>query len=199
MNTEKQLCIHPDYVQRPNPTHFDDRGMKDLWQDNVYKYARDLAVVHDFRRIVDFGCGSGYKLMKYFSGFETVGYELEPSLSYLHELYPNRKWYDASTAGTLVGDLLICSDVIEHMLDPVSFLEKLKQGPINPLIFSTPALEILAERGWSCRLGPPDNTSHVREWTTREFRSFIEMHFRVLDQRVVNCEQGTQLILAELI
>jgi hypothetical protein len=191
------LCIHPDYVQRENPYHFDDRELRDEWQDGVYRYARDVAYKFGYT-ILDFGCGSGFKLMKYFSAFNTIGYELEPSLSFLKEKYPDRLWEFASTDGHFVGDLLICADVIEHIVDPLPLLEKIKRGPLNTMIFSTPSLEILSERGLSPRLGPPDNESHIREWTTLEFYSFMSVHFNVLDHQVVSCAQGTQLILAEL-
>lgn len=189
--------MHPDYIVREKPNHFDDRTMRDEWQNAVYDYARDWAFQNKSRRIVDYGCGSGYKLLKYFSGFETVGYEVEPTLSYLHATYPDRFWASSSKFYS-VGDLLICADVLEHIVNPSHVLKTFSRGPLRYFILSTPALEILNDRGLSPRMGPPDNESHVREWTTMEFRSFVEMHLRVLDHCVVNCAQGTQLILAEL-
>jgi len=191
------LCLPPNYQQRPDPVHFDDRRMRDEWQDEVYVYARRYAREHDVLRIIDWGCGSGYKLMKHLSGFRTTGYELEPSLSHLRARYPDRDWRSALTEEYLSADLLICADVIEHVCDPVHFMELLKRGPCQTFVLSTPALEILHERGQSPRLGPPNNESHVREWTTLEFRSFIEMHLRIRDH-VVFARQGTQLVLAEL-
>ncbi len=192
------LCIHPHYRHRPDPAHFDDRSMRDEWQNAVYSYARDFTRDRDIRRVVDFGCGSGYKLMKYFAGFETVGYELEPSLSHLLETYPGRTWQKASLDGRFTGDLLICADVIEHLADPTVLMEKIKRGPLQTVILSTPALEILAERGESPRLGPPDNESHVNEWTTREFRDFCAIHLNVIEHLVIDARQGTQLVLADM-
>jgi hypothetical protein len=191
------LCIHPEYQQRAEPSHFDDRDQRDLWQDDVYAWAKDYAVEESLGRVLDFGCGSGYKLMKYFSAADTVGYEVEPSLSYLANNYPDRDWQPASTDGRFVGDLLLCVDVIEHLVDPLPLMHKLRRGPLQRVILSTPALEILAERGESPRLGPPNNESHAREWTTREFRDFVEMHLRV-EEHVVFARQGTQMILARL-
>lgn len=191
-----KLCIHPRYEQRAEPRHFDDRRMRDEWQNDVYLYAARIAR-GGAQRILDFGCGSGYKFMKYFGGYDTVGFELEPSLSYLKETYPDRQWYSPDSVSCFVGDLLICSDVIEHIVDPLPLMEKIKRGPLQRVILSTPALEVLSERGQSPRLGPPNNESHVREWTTLEFQSFVEMHLRILDH-VVFARQGTQLIYAEL-
>lgn len=197
MDWTRTLCTHPMYRHRVHATHFDDRNMRDLWQDAVYARARELARANDYRSVADYGCGSGYKLMKYFGGFHTVGYELEPSLSYLRSTYPEKKWAAPSNA-TIYGDMLICADVIEHVDNPVALLESFKSGPLRTIVLSTPALEILAERGESPRLGPPNNESHLREWTTREFYDFVSMHFDVVEHTVINCQQGTQMIVASL-
>lgn len=189
------LCIHPQYRCRMDPVHFDDRTMRDEWQNAVYTLARDIAYSKQFRSVTDFGCGSGFKLMKYFSGFKTLGYEVEPALSYLKSTYPDRVWF-GNTPEVFVGDMLICADVIEHMLDPISLLRTIANSPIRVAVLSTPALEILAERGQSPRFGPPDNKSHINEWTTLEFRSFVAMHLNVVDHVVVDAAQGTQVIVA---
>lgn len=201
MTSEKltrALCTHPEYQHRQSATNFDDREMRDLWQDAVYARAREIARVHDYRSVVDYGCGSGYKLMKYFSGMQTIGYELEPCLSYLRDNYPSRVWEHPDHARWIHGDMLICADVIEHVQDPVALLESFKTGPLRTIVLSTPALEILAERGESPRLGPPNNESHLREWTTREFHDFVNMHFDILEHTVINCQQATQMIVASL-
>lgn len=190
-----RLCIHPHYDSRSDPISFDDRPMRDEWQDAVYAIARDIAVGRGYRSVVDYGCGSGFKLMKYFSGYETVGYELEPTLSFLNKTFPDRRWQDDDPY-QFRCDMLICADVIEHMYDPVSLLKKIADSPLQLAIISTPSLEILSERGESPRLGPPDNRSHVNEWTTREFRDFVAMHLKVLYHAVVSVEQGTQMIVA---
>lgn len=188
------LCIHPYYERRPNADAFDDRPMRAEWQRAVYQFARDYARRHHFRSVVDFGCGSGFKLMRYFSGFQTIGVELEPCLTFLRETYPDRDWREGP--GIPPADILVCADVIEHMRDPVSFLQQLACAPIRAAILSTPALEILAERGQSPRLGPPNNRCHVNEWTTLEFGDFIAMHMTVTHHIVVSARQGTQLIVA---
>lgn len=192
----RELCIHPEYRHRPDAIAFDDRDQTDYWQNEVYEYAHSFALAGGCRRIIDYGCGSGFKLMKYFSGFEICGIEIEPALSFLKETYPGRNWVSGLAGGLFVGDLLIASDVIEHLADPIEFLQRIKESPLRYAILSTPALEILAERGESPRLGPPDNQSHINEWTTLEFRSFVEMHLRVIQHIVVSCKQGTQLIVA---
>jgi hypothetical protein len=189
-----ELCIHPDYRMRTEPEHFDDRALRDQWQDEVYAHARALALRNDCRSVVDFGCGSGFKLMKYFSGFATIGYELEPALSHLRQTYPDRDWR-GNYPPRFVGDLFIAADVIEHMQDPTALLRALADSTVGIIVLSTPALEILAERGASPRFGPPDNRSHLNEWTTLEFRSYVDMHLDITEH-LVDARQGTQIIVA---
>jgi hypothetical protein len=190
----KELCIHPNYRHRENPAHFDDRNMRDEWQNDVYAFARSRCKRDD--RVLDFGCGSGFKLMKYLSGHKTLGYEIEPSLSHLREMYPDREW-SGEYPPRFVGDVLICADVIEHMQDPSHLMRKLADSGLREIILSTPALDILVEQGRSPRLGPPNNESHVNEWTVLEFNSYVSMYLHVMDHIVMNAaKQSTQVILA---
>lgn len=194
----RALCIHPLYASRPDAVAFDDRKLRDEWQGEVYAFAFRFAAERSLARVIDVGCGSGFKLMKYFSGYSTLGYELEPALVFLNETYPDREWAhgDDLHRHPLAGDLLICADVIEHLADPTGLLQLFARSTVRYIVLSTPALEILAERGQSPRLGPPNNQSHVNEWTTREFGDFVAMHLNVIEHTVVSCRQGTQMVLA---
>jgi hypothetical protein len=194
----KALSLHRNYKSRPDPASFDDTSLKDEWQDGVYKAAWETALRNGYHRIVDFGCGSGYKLIKYFSVLDTIGYEVQPTLAFLKSTYPQKRWEDSSELArvSLDGDILICSDVIEHLVDPLPLLQKLGSATVRYIFLSTPALDILADRGWSPRFGPPGNPSHVNEWTTQEFRNLVEPYLRVFDHTVVSVEHCTQLIVA---
>ena len=80
---------------RCNPVRFfDDTGFADEWQREVYDLAKDLAVANGWRRIVDIGCGSGFKLVHWFpsSEFRTVGADLPETTNTLRERYPDRDW-----------------------------------------------------------------------------------------------------------
>jgi hypothetical protein len=198
VSRNRQLCLHPQYKYRRVPVPFDDTNLRDEWQDKVYKSAWELALRGNFKRILDFGCGSGYKLIKYFSPFDTIGFEVPPALNYLRKKYPQRHWEDSSDLASVSfrGDILICSDVLEHMIDPIVLLEKLASSAARYMLLSTPALDLLSDRGWSPRLGPPQNESHVNEWTTEEFRRLVIQYLDIVDHTVVNVEQCTQLIVA---
>jgi len=182
------------YKFRAEPRHWDDRAYKDEWQDEVYRLANEFALAQGHTRVVDYGCGSGYKLMKYFEWADTVGIEQDPSLTHLRETYPDRRW--GYELGNAECDLLICADVIEHMPDPAALLEELAAANVKHIFLSTPSLEILSEQGRSRRWGPPLNESHAQEWTTNEFRSFVWTKLRVLKHVVTCAQQGTQLIIA---
>lgn len=189
---------HPDYTPRIQPLHFDDTRNEDNWQDEVYRTASLEFTRRGFRRIVDVGCGSGFKLVKYFAPGTTVGLELEPALSFVKRRYSNRDWRSAQdlSIGLRDADMVICSDVIEHLADPAELLCKLASCPAELFVISTPALEILVELGWSNRLGPPTNESHAREWTTVEFGRFVSRYLRVVSHHVTSVSQGTQMVIA---
>ena len=70
--------------------------------------------------MADYGCKSGYMLMKLLSKYETVGLEIEPTLSFLKERYPTRTWLNGSSIEgvDLNFDPVICSYVFDHLDDP---------------------------------------------------------------------------------
>lgn len=190
--------VSNEYRHQPNPVAYDDREQKDNWQRQVYENAARIARAKKIRSVVDFGCGSGFKLLKYLSDFETVGVEIDPALSYLRSQYPDRMWRDGAffTPDTFNADLVICSDVLEHLLEPDRLLSALASSKGGFFVFSTPALELLADRGASPRLGPPANPTHVYEWTTTEFRELIGEHLTILAHGIVNLKQATQMCVA---
>lgn len=187
-----------EYKDQPQSSHFDDREYRDEWQDAVYAEALVQFNRRGYDHITDFGCGSGYKLVKYFPPKSTIGVEVEPSLSYVRSKYAGREWRSGHDISQSLRDaqMIISSDVIEHLPDPCDLLRNFVKSPAEFFVISTPALDLLAERSMSPRLGPPANPSHIREWTTREFRSLVAEYLDVVDHRITNIEQCTQMVLA---
>jgi hypothetical protein len=183
-----------NYQHRLGASHHVDIPWKDEAQREVYLFARHIAATKGFHKIIDVGCGSGYKLMNYLGEYATVGYEVEPTLSFLRETYPDRVWKDSGRNAEVfsnelpeLGDILICSDVIEHMNDPDTLIEFLLGFDVNYFVISTPCRSILCKQhkdkdlyaqSW---MGPPFNTSHVREWTFMEFREYLSDYFTILE------------------
>jgi 2-polyprenyl-3-methyl-5-hydroxy-6-metoxy-1,4-benzoquinol methylase len=103
----------------------------DKWQDEVYREAAKIASEISECRVLDYGTGSGFKLMKHFGELcilDVVGIDLPATVEILRRRYPLRCWseVDKYLKGGMYlvapPDLVICSDVIEHVSDPDALL-----------------------------------------------------------------------------
>ena len=179
-------CMSPSYTPRLNPGHHDDRTYEDAYQNEVYEYALSYAKQNGFCTVCDVGCGSAFKLMKYFKDFITIGIETEPCLSYLMEKYPTRLWYPSGEAEKNLpekihsADLVICCDVVEHIVNPDLLMNYLAAMNANAFILSTPDRAVLESWGWPPN-GPPRNECHVREWNESEFVAYVSQFFTVTE------------------
>src|SRR6267378_7976047 len=68
--------IHANYKQRNEAVYYRDTGNTDQWQLEIYKFAREVLDQKGLRHVCDIGCGSAYKLMKYFADCHTVGLDV---------------------------------------------------------------------------------------------------------------------------
>ena len=207
------------YVERLGAPQTYDLGGDDTWQDEVYQAAYGIAEVLTMLKkpptitILDWGCGSAFKLLKYFKDFATIGVDLAPAIERLRREHPDRTWCTPEEILLMMGmgmgmgmsrpDLVICSDVLEHLDNPDQLCHLLKALRPRWMVISTPDRELLANSPrWSKRCGPPGNGCHVREWAFGEFRQYIDSHFQE-DFHVVrhyhsNLAQGTQCVLATI-
>jgi hypothetical protein len=190
----------PDgYIERIGAPQNYDIGGDDKWQKEVYETALALAEVLALRTVVDVGTGSGFKLMKYFRDRDTVGLDLAPAITLLRRTYPDRTWHSYGNYDFANADLVICSDVIEHVDDPDEFLSGVKAASRAWFVISTPDRALLAKfPKWSSNNGPPGNGCHVREWAFDEFRRYMDQHFEVVRHFISNREQCTQCVIARL-
>lgn len=189
----KNYFIKEGYNVRLNNMFYNDTNMRDEWQNEVYQYARGVFKDNKFKSVWDIGTGSGFKLMKYFMEYDTLGTDLTPTVKWLMKRYPHNKWSD-STEVFHGYDMIICSDVIEHIVDPDLMLDTIEQAAPKLIVLSTPD-RMLFEKGHD---GPPDNICHVREWTFDEFGQYISSRFEVLNHFISNERQATQCLLARL-
>ncbi len=190
---EMDRCnIRGGYRINPNPWPHDDRLGTDEYQDEVYAFARRIFNEHSLTTVLDIGCGSGFKLMKYFVNVDTTGVESPQTLKFLREKYPDRKWLEAGAVlWPKTYDLIIAADVIEHIIDPTPFVAGIRTLKPKYLAISTPDRNV-----WKNALkGPPVNSCHVREWTMPEFRNYMSRFFTVEEHFISNQEQGTQCML----
>ena len=189
----KDYCIK-DYKVNSNPGHHDDSSYTEESQREVYKFCSTFMNEFGLKSIVDVGCGSGYKLVKYLSEFKTIGIETEPCFSLLKNKYQDRDWvisgekeksfndYDSVKN----SDVVLCCDVIEHIIDPDVLLDYLISLNAKYYIISTPCREVLCKNPIFSHLyapfwqGPPMNLCHVREWTMDEFTEYVSDKFNII-------------------
>lgn len=175
-----------DYVARAKPI-FDDHAALDVsgivWQPDVYELAITLARLANCTTVVDLGCGFAQKLALAHPEFAIVGMDIPSNVIRCRNQYPFGTWIECdfeegiSDLGpdTLGNAVVICSDVIEHIMNVDRFATDLAKiiRFARVAIITTP--ERTLTRGRFHR-GPPPNPCHLREWNAREFKQFLRAH-----------------------
>jgi hypothetical protein len=191
--------IHDGYLARSDSAHFDDFADIDGAADSqleVYQFARELCDREQLSIICDVGCGAAVKLMQYFSDRTTVGIDVPKTCERLEKTWPGRLWLNTlETLPPWPVDLLIASDVIEHLPDPNALFHYIIRVKPRRIIISTPERDLIRDGKYN---GPPANPAHVREWNFAEFRAYVDSFFEV-DEHFVSCAaQFTQCMLCHL-
>lgn len=186
--------IKRGYRHRKKEIYWNDTNRTDENQKEVYELASFYLHKYGYKNVLDIGCGSGFKLIQYFSDCNTVGVEVEGTYEFLKQKYPERRWINVSDVDKIPKhtDLIICADVIEHLLNPDDLLKLIASINFDLLFISTPERKIC--RGW-LDYGPPQHVYHVREWNATEFRSYIGSHFDISSHQITNMEDATQLLI----
>lgn len=193
-------CLPDDYKENKQSTQYLDAGAEDEYQNEVYSYAKNIFESNNFRSVVDFGCGSGFKLIKFFDNYNTIGLEIEPTLSFLKQKYPDRLWYQSEFNNAIDTDLLICSDVIEHLDNPELLISFIKKSNWKKCILSTPDRDSVQKMHFGKLFnGPPSNKAHIREWNKEEFYNFISEHFDVSEHFLCKAHKKHTLKVCQVI
>ncbi len=167
----------PDgYQQRLIPDFWDDRNFQDQWQREVYLLAADVAEQRQLKTVLDIGCGSGFKLITYLGHLHTTGIDLPPTVQWLYEKYPDRRWEVAEYETPIHADLIICADVLEHLPNPDLMMRFIQECQPRYIVFSTPDRESRNEPP----LGPPSHKPHCHEWSQLEFVAYVNDWFPVI-------------------
>lgn len=181
--------LPPGYTSRPTPEYFVDENLNAVWQPDVYPEAAALARRLGAGTIVDVGCGTAGKLAELHPEFDVVGIDFGSNIEFCRAHYGFGTWIETdfdrdSSLGydDLDRSVLVCADVIEHLVRPERLLRMLRlafDAGTSALLLSTPERELHNEPD---PLGPPLNPAHVREWASDELRQFmasegLEGHF----------------------
>lgn len=193
---EEKFCIKKGYHHTSSVIDFDDTSNTDEWQKEVYLLAKNILKEKNYQSVIDVGCGSAYKLIHYLGSYKTTGIEVEATYKWLTQNYPQRDWlpFDKIDPATLEADLIICSDVIEHINNPDILIKFIAEIKSKQIIFSTPERNAVAGIN---DYGPPENASHFREWNEDEFKNYISKYFVIDEQRIFNDKSVTQVIICK--
>lgn len=163
------------YQQRLDNAFFDDTPLTDQWQKEVYLLARDVCAREDLTTVFDLGCGSGYKLMTNLGHLKTTGMDLPPTVAFLKKKWPQRDWRTPDQAVPSPVDMVVCSDVLEHMPNPDILMRRIVEASPKYIVLSTP--ERIVRNGPP--LGPPNHAPHCHEWSMDEFKAYVEDWFQI--------------------
>lgn len=181
--------IKDGYKSREEYIQFNDI-YTDEYQDNVYREIMQFSRFISPDVVFDVGCGSGFKLIKYFGNYKTIGSEI--NINKLKFAYPDRDWVVSDFNKVINADLIICADVIEHLINPDELMEFFLKSNCKYFGISTPERDIVRGKD---DMGPPLNIHHVREWNYKEFNSYIGSYFEIIIHKVL--PRHNQLIICQ--
>ncbi len=186
--------IKKGYKYRLKPSYFEDE-LPDgfICQPELYSLAYFLGKKTAAENIIDIGCGRATKLARFYPEFNITGIDFGKNIDYCRQNYNFGQWIEHDIeknkslnleTSSMKNSIIICADIIEHLINPNSLLALLKSllKDATLAIISTPERDL--ERG-SDSYGPPENLCHVREWNLKEFERYLE-------------EQGFNIIYAGL-
>lgn len=172
--------LPPGYRDRPDPHPFGDPPGAVEWQPDVYTYAEQLAIELGSNTVIDIGCGMARKLLPMSARYVIIGIDHPTMIERLAD-HPGM-WIGADLddptpvvvpAAHILGAVVICSDVIEHMRTPgilCGYLRDLLTRGASAVVLSTPDRE---RTHGAQHLGPPPNPAHAREWTAGELVRYL--------------------------
>jgi len=151
---------------------------------DAYARAAEVATRLGATRIIDLGAGAGDRLAALGPRFEIVGIDYGPNVEIARRAFPAATWreHDLDAAGELPlgpehlrGAVVVCANVIEHLLRPELLLENLRElhPSIEALVISTPDRDLISGTD---DFGPPADRSRVREWNIQEFAALLETY-----------------------
>lgn len=159
-----------------------------IYQPTVYNSVFELYKRTGAKYIVDIGCGDGSKLLFLSKLDDNISFILidheyiienvVAKIDKANYIKSNFELEMPEVDDDILSDsIVVCSDVVEHLLIPDLLLEYLSycSSKAKGVVISTP--DRVQERGL-LDFGPPANPFHIREWSLDEFtRLLLEFNF----------------------
>jgi 2-polyprenyl-3-methyl-5-hydroxy-6-metoxy-1,4-benzoquinol methylase len=151
------------------------------YQYAVYQYAIEQIKKRGFKSIIDVGCGPAMKLgvvHKACPDLSITGIDQAHPIEFCKQRHRFGQWHvddfehPDPALENLKADLVMSSDVIEHLIDPDKMLEyiRLRMNPGGFAMISTPD----RDRHYGPGLMKSGHKDHVREWNFKEFAAYIQ-------------------------
>ncbi len=193
---EKNFFIKEDYVAKTDIAsigynkniHWLTKKISESYYNQyfVYKICKEFIKQEKLESVLDIGCGTAIKLIEliYPVCHEIYGIDQELSIKYCRKKYGLNNFFidDIENPNQNLKrkfDLIIVSDVIEHLLNPDKLICYLKRycHKNTYIVISTPERDII--RDINCTYSP--KSKHIREWNKQEFSNYlINRKFRML-------------------
>ncbi len=183
----ENFFIKSGYVSRTKVNYFNDvldNEIGIIHQPDVYPFAGYLGEKFGYSYIIDIGCGSADKLTALYPKFKIIGVDYGNNINYCQRNYHFGKWIRLNLEDPIIipinpkilkNSIIVCADVIEHLVNPLFLLKNLKYlldyAPLA--ILTTPERDLV--RGFN-NIGPPANLSHSREWNLKEIESLLKSY-----------------------
>ncbi|MBK7697243.1 MAG: hypothetical protein IPJ39_00215 [Saprospiraceae bacterium] len=91
-------------------------------------------------------------------------------------------------------DLVICSDVIEHIENPAEFIDFLNRNiNFKKIIISTPERDLMHSK---LHYGPTKTYAIIENGIQKELKNFLASYLIIESHHISNRKQATQVILA---
>lgn len=200
-NPGERYFLPKGYCINPVATTHDNERENEYWNANrwrnalyyqypVYQFCADLIGQRGIKRVIDVGCGVGRKLEvlhRRFPELEIIGIDQKHPIQICQKRYSFGRWIiddlekPRSDISGLQAKLVICSDVIEHLLDPDMLLEYLRNlcSSDGHIVLSTPDRAYL----YGASKMESGQRDHVREWTANEFADYLTSRDFLLEEQ----------------
>ena len=166
----------------------------------------------DARRVLDVGCGAGAlgQKLKERQHVEVVGLELDPGAAAVAQsridfvLVGDIESADLSSLGEPF-DCVVCGDILEHLLDPLAFLQRVREllSPQGILVTSIPnirhhtVIRGLVAGNWTYESAGLLDQDHVQFFTRREMEKLLYRAGFNLEEVGINLGPGDEKYLEQ--